>query len=248
MQRTKRILSAAITASVGSIFAATASMLPAATTTITGSANFFQVAAGPGGTIPITDWGGIPGRPDVAYPELELREWWGGAANIPENGAFDQRVFLRINLSQVPAGSIVTEARFNLFWLDTYESGAHSDYVDLWSVADRVESGANYNTSNGTTPWTDGFIAGVNGYARTGPAGRHLGFLWHSAAAPAGTPSKHIIDLNQEYKEFVSDAGALEAYLTQQLASTQEANFQLSIGNGNAGWQRFIAASDDGTF
>src|SRR5690606_401108 len=64
--------------------------------------------------------------------------------------------------------------------------------------------------------------------------------------APGGTPSNQILNGVQEYKIFTS--AALADYLTQQIAAGQDAYFQLSIGNGDAKWQRFIATSDDGTY
>lgn len=210
------------------------------TVTLSGIGTFYETAAGPNGSIPITDWNVLDGiNPDIAYPYLELQEYWIGSG-------FDQRVFIRVDLSSIPAGNVVTDAKLGLFYFDDYSSGSPSDYVDLWSVADPFTGAATFNTYDGTNPWTDGAQAGVDGYNRTGPAGRHLATIYHTAGAPAGTPSNQILNGVQEYKIFTS--AELADYLTQQIAAGQDAYFQLSIGNGDAKWQRFIATSDDGTY
>jgi hypothetical protein len=204
-----------------------------ATANITGNGNFFEVTEGAGGHVGIT----LPGT-TPSFPYLAFREFSGSA--------YDQRVFMRISLSAVPAGSLITDARLGIHFTDSnYGGSVHSDYVDLWSVADQFNGNLSFATYNGSNPWTDGPQAGVSGSDRTGPAGRHLDNLWFQGAEPAGTPSNKIINQVQEYKVFSS--AQLNAYLQQQLDLGQDAFFTLSTGNAAAQYLRFVSTSDNNT-
>jgi hypothetical protein len=204
-----------------------------ATTHITGNGNFFEVSEGAGGHVGITLPGTTPSLPYLVFREAS-------------GSAYDVRVFMRVDLSSVPAGSLITAGQLGIHFTDSnYGGSAHSDYVDLWSVADEFDGNLSFATYNGTTPWTDGAQAGVSGSDRTGPAGRHLDNLWFQGTEPAGTPSSKIINQVQEYKIFSS--AELTSYLQQQLDAGRDAYFTLSTGNQNAEWLRFVSTSDDNT-
>ncbi|WP_428939255.1 hypothetical protein [Fontivita pretiosa] len=206
-----------------------------ATSHITGNGNFLEVSEGAGGHVGVTQPGTTP-----SFPYLVFREYTGSA--------YDIRVFMKVSLSSIPAGSIVTGSQLGIFFTDsTYGTyTVHSDYVDLWSTADEFTQNLSFATYDGTNPWTDGFQAGIDGAARTGPAGRHLDNLWFQGAEPPGTPSNKIINQVQEYKVFSS--AALDAYLQQQINAGKDAYFALSIGNQAAQYLRFVSTSDDNTY
>ena len=230
---------------VGSL--ALAAHAPAAVN-LSGLGAFHETAASSGGTVPITDWAAGPaaGDPSISYPYLEVGEYF------TAGGVYDSRVFVKVNLSSVvlPANNEVTGAKLGLFWYDSTYGGYHpahgADNVDLWSTADEFTGAVNFATYDGANAWMDGPQAGIDGYARTGPAGRHLASLYKGGTEPVGTPSSKVIDLVQEYKIF--EGGNLDDYLTAQLVAGKDAYFALSIDNDGGFYQRFISTSDNGTY
>jgi autotransporter-associated beta strand protein len=231
---------------------------------ITGNGNIFELSATSSSTYHTTQPGTAP-----SYPYIQFREYFA------PGGGFDERIWMKVNLSSIPAGSAVTNSKLNLAWFSSsYGTYApHSDNVDLWSVADEFTSGANFLTYDGTNPWTDGPQSGIDGYARTGPAGRHLGSLFKLGGEPAGAPSEIVMNSSYsgtpppnynaglgatlEYKSIYDhDRGntakfamdSLDEYLTKQKLAGKDAYFALTIDNGDAKWMQFIATSDDGTF
>jgi hypothetical protein len=163
------------------------------------------------------------------------------------NGAYDIVPYIKVKTSAVtlPLGNVVSGAELGLYFTDsTYYGGSatRSDYVDLWSVQDEfTPASVNMTTYDGTNNWTEGFAAGIDGYARTGPVGRHLGLLWNTGAAPLGTPSNQINNDVQEYKLFKGPG--LDAYLTTQILAGKDSYFALTNSNGSGFGVRFVAPS-----
>jgi hypothetical protein len=204
--------------------------------TLTGVSSFLEVNTFTNSTYTATN----PSPGSSSFPYILSREYF------TNSGAYEILPFIRVKTSTfaMPAGHQVSGAQLGLFWTDSsYNSAAHSDFVDLWSVANAFTSSATMTTYDGANAWTDGFDAGVNGFTRTGPAGRHLAFLWDTdATVPAGTPSNHVINQLQEYKVF--EGADFDAYLTQQIELGQDAFFELTNSNDSGFYQRFVATSD----
>ena len=177
-----------------------------------------------------------------SFPHIISRE------HSSNSGSYEILPFIRINTSDVtlPAGHSVVGAEIGLKFTDsTYYGGSptRSNYVDLWSLPDQfVPTSVNMTTYDGANAWTNGFQAGINGNARTGPAGSHVAQLWNLAAAPAGTPTNQINDNVQEYKLF--KGADLDAYLTQQILAGQDSFFALTNSGDNGEALRFVASSD----
>jgi hypothetical protein len=164
------------------------------------------------------------------------------------DGAYDIVPYIKVKTSTLtlPAGNAVSGAELGLYFTDsTYYGGSptRSDYVDLWSVQDEfTPASVNMTTYDGTNSWTDGFAAGINGWTRTGPLGRHLAQLWHNPAAPIGTPTSQINDNTQEYKVFKGPD--FDAYLTAQILAGKDSYFALTNSSGDGFGLRFVAPSD----
>ena len=234
----------ALTPKMAIVGALTLASGASAATTLTGLNYFYETGATSGGNVAITDWAGGPNS-SVSYPYLEVGEYY------TASGAYDSRIFLKISLGSVsvPGGQKVSGAKLGLGWYDSTYGGyqpAHSDNVDLWSTADEFTGSLTAATYNGTNSWTDGPQAGINGYLRTGPVGRHLASLYKQGTEPAGTPSNKIINGIQEFK--ILEGPDLDNYLNAQILAGKDAYLALSIDNDSGYYQRFIATSDNGTY
>lgn len=177
-----------------------------------------------------------------SFPYILSREYF------TNSGSYEILPFLKVKTSSVslPAGHAVSGAELGLFFTDsTYYGGSptRSDYVDLWSVADSfTPASVSMSKYDGTNAWSDGFDAGVNGFTRTGPAGRHLAQLWNATAAPGGTPANQINNNVMEYKLF--KGADLDSYLTTQILAGKDSYFELTNSNDSGFGLRFVASSD----
>jgi hypothetical protein len=210
----------------------------AAAVTLTGVANFQESNTTTSSTYTTTST--TPGT--QSFPYILTREYF------QTNGAYEILPFIKVKTSTytLPAGNAISGAELGLYFTDsTYYGGSstRSDYVDLWSVADEfVPASVNMTNYNGANAWTDGFRAGIDGWTRSGPAGRHLALLWHTAAAPVGTPSSQINNNVMEYK--VLKGPGLDDYLTTQIQAGKDSYFALSNSNDSGNGLRFVASSD----
>jgi hypothetical protein len=181
-------------------------------------------------------------------PGTQSFPYWLSRGYFATSGVYEIVPFIKIKTSSVslPAGHQVSGAELGLYFTDsTYYGGSptRSDYVDLWSVADEfTPASVNMTTYDGTNNWTDGFTAGIDNYARTGPAGRHLAQLWNTGAAPGGTATNQINNNVQEYKLFKGPT--LDEYLTAQILAGKDSYLALTNSNGDGYGLRFVASSD----
>jgi hypothetical protein len=212
--------------------------------TLDGSANIQESLTLTNSTYHTTAVGGadIGYGPGKSFPYIISKSYFS------TDGAYDITPFIKIKTSALtlPAGHAVSGAELGMYFTDsTYYGGSatRSNYVDLWSVGNAfTPASVNMTTYDGSNAWTDGFSAGLDGYARTGPAGRHLAQLWNTGTAPGGTPSSQINNDLQEYKLFKGPD--LDAYLTAQIQAGQDSYFGLTNSDGDGFGLRFVATSD----
>ena len=118
---------------------------------------------------------------------IQMREYWDNPSS------YDQRLFMKITLPKLGVGQkvTVTAATLELTYLD--DNGVPNDsYLDIGYTTDEFTSSLNANTFDGTHPWSDGNLAGVDGYAR-----KHFHHLAY-ADIPRTTATNTRINLSED--------------------------------------------------
>lgn len=156
---------------------------------------------------------------------LWIGEYWNN--NYQGFGAYDDRGFVRVDLSSLPEGAVIDSAAFNIKVQSADNPSTLT--VDLWSVSPFTED-MRAATCDGVNPWPNGVLDGIDGYYRT-PSEKILGSV---AVDPSSAGS---------YLEFAN----LNDYIQAQAdlpAGQQYAYFQLSWNDSTSAYWLGLYSSD----
>jgi len=156
---------------------------------------------------------------DASAPFIEIREYW------RSDTIYDYRGFMKIDLSSVPVGSIITQATLSLWYIDAY-GGSNVNQLKVGYTIDEFDPAAmTYQTYDGVNTWTDGDGAGVDGYYDVNP---------HLLGSIVVNPSE-----SNRYVNFSSSE--LAAYIQAQIGANRSAYLNLAIDESGGFWQRFYS-------
>ena len=113
--------------------------------------NFFIFTDGYGGDV--TSYFDTYVQADAATTNYGSNEWLSCRANGASNG---RNALLKFNLSSIPSDAICTSATLTLNYWVTGVSSTHSFYEILSQNSGWTETGATWNTKDGTNAWAGG--------------------------------------------------------------------------------------------
>lgn len=181
------------------------------TTVIKGTSSISHILCTPSGTYFNTN--------------LNLREY------VNVNSNYDNYAFLRINVSEVPAGAVITDVRLKLYYLGTWGYGTSNVYVG--NTDHYFYSTLTWNTYDGSNSWPSGAADGIDGYTHSWPG---------APGGPLATLSCDPATINN-WKTFSSED--LLTHVQTLVANGQDA-FLWMAHDGANGYQRFATNSNSG--
>jgi hypothetical protein len=171
---------------------------------------------------------GVPGAiADWTYILWNFRE------SYPNPSIYDGRNWMRIDLSSIPTGEVVTDVQLNLGYIDAY-GGTNANNLYIGST-DEFTTSLDYYTYDGMNPWTDGPMAGVQPVDGGDTMPQVLPNLLGTLYCPGY--------LEIEYKQPVWDGTAMIDYIQQQVDAGKDAYLWAAIDDPAGGYQRFYSAN-----